>query len=86
MDLVAKSPTGFEYLTKLYISVNWRAKGNGTLPDTEMFMVKTYCEPNKAATKAASHEVIESDLALSHKFQILKKRTMTAFGWLFVEL
>ena len=79
MDPVAKSSAGFEYWTKIYSFVNETAKGNGTMPDTETFMVKTYCVPNKAVAKAASHEVIESDLALSHEFQILGKTQYDRF-------
>ena len=70
MDPVTKSSAGFEYWTKIYSFVNETAKGNGTMPDTETFMVKTYCELNKAAAKAPPYKFIESDLAVSHKYQI----------------
>ncbi|KAG2786984.1 hypothetical protein JG687_00002682 [Phytophthora cactorum] len=86
MDPVAKPPAGFEYLTKLDILVNVKAKSNGSTPDTETYMVKTYCEPNGAAAKAANHNVTESDLAVTHEYQIHEERSMADFEWLFVKL
>ncbi|KAG7390476.1 WD repeat and FYVE domain-containing protein 1 [Phytophthora pseudosyringae] len=86
MDPVAKPPAGFEYLTKLDILVNIKAKSNGTTPDTETYMVKTYCEPSEAAAKAANHTVTESDRAVTHEYQIHEERSMADFEWLFVKL
>ncbi|KUF98348.1 hypothetical protein AM588_10010940 [Phytophthora nicotianae] len=86
MDPVAKPPAGFEYLTKLDILVNVKSKSNGNTPDTETYMVKTYCEPNDAAAKATNHSVTESDLAVTHEYQILEERSMADFEWLFIKL
>lgn len=86
MDPVAKPPAGFEYLTKLDILVNVKISSNGSTPDTETYLVKTYCEPNEAAAKAADHEVTESDLAVTHEYQILEERNMADFEWLHVKL
>ena len=79
MDPIAKSSAEFENMTKLDIFVN--AKGNGTTLNREIFMVNTYCESNEADAKATSHEVIESDLAVSHRLQ---KTQYDRFEWLFV--
>ncbi|CEG40671.1 cytoplasmic dynein 1 heavy chain 1 [Plasmopara halstedii] len=86
MDPVAKPPAGFEYLTKLDIKVSVKASSNGNTPDTDTYLVKTYCEPNEAAAKAADHDVTESDLAVTHEYQILEERSMADFEWLFVKL
>uniref|UniRef100_A0AAV1UM41 FYVE-type domain-containing protein n=1 Tax=Peronospora matthiolae TaxID=2874970 RepID=A0AAV1UM41_9STRA len=86
MDPVSKPPAGFEYLTKLDILVDIAAKSNGNTPDTETYMLKTYCEPNEAAARAANYTVTESDRAVTHEYQILEERSMADFEWLFVKL
>ncbi|CAI5722903.1 unnamed protein product [Peronospora effusa] len=86
MDPVSKPPAGFEYLTKLDILVKITAKSNGSTPETETYMLKTYCEPNEDAAKAANYTVTDSDRAVTHEYQIREERSMADFEWLFAKL
>ncbi|RLN69373.1 hypothetical protein BBP00_00000378 [Phytophthora kernoviae] len=86
MDPVSKPPAGFEYLTKLDILVNVKAKSSGTTPDTETYMVKTFCEPNEVSAKAANYMVTDADRAVTHEYQINEERSLNDFEWLFVKL
>ncbi|TMW55941.1 hypothetical protein Poli38472_008589 [Pythium oligandrum] len=82
VEPVSKPPAGFEYLSKLDIHLSVKAISN----DEEVFEIKTYCQPNEAAAKAAGASITDQDRLIANEYAITNKRTFADFEWLFTIL
>ncbi|DBA04797.1 TPA: hypothetical protein N0F65_004434 [Lagenidium giganteum] len=80
MDPVAKPPAGFEYLSKLDIRV---AVKSASAQDDELFIVKTYCEPNDAAVQNVKYALTDADRTVANEYCLSQKRSYNDFEWLF---
>lgn len=81
MDPVAKPPAGFEYLSKLDIHVSVKPKNS--LAEEEVFVVKTYCEPNDVAVQNVKYALSDADRAVANEYAITHARSFAEFEWLF---
>ncbi|GAB9463867.1 Cytoplasmic dynein 1 heavy chain 1 [Globisporangium polare] len=81
MDPVAKPPAGFEYLSKLDIHLSVKTKNS--LAEEEVFVVKTYCEPNEAAVQNVKYALADADRAVANEYAITHSRSFAEFEWLF---